>query len=169
MDYSNWLTKQQAAEALDCSPKTVEQLHKAGKLQRGERRHPTSGQRLVVYHPAEVAAMVQERHGGAAAAFLVPDQAANGNGHGAALALTRPSTPEADPLRALATLFIDAWSEAQKGEKAQKAEKLFLTLPEAADASGFSQAYLRRKCQAGWSGAIKDVAWKIRRKDLEQL
>jgi hypothetical protein len=45
----------------------------------------------------------------------------------------------------------------------------FLTIPEAAAVSGVSQAYLRRKCQGGWSGAIKDGAWKIRRKDLEAL
>jgi hypothetical protein len=38
----------------------------------------------------------------------------------------------------------------------ENSQKLFLTIPEAAAVSGLSQAFLRRKCQDGWTGAIKD-------------
>jgi hypothetical protein len=103
-------------------------------------------------------------------------QSSNGHGHGA-IARTAPDADAQHALAAGLTAFATALQSlasnpAKNSENPQNPEnfqKLFLTVPEAAAISGFSQAYLRRKCQAGWTGAIKDGAWKIRRRDLEAL
>jgi len=49
------------------------------------------------------------------------------------------------------------------------AVKLYLTIPEAARLSGFTEARIRRQCQDGSLTAIKDGGWKIRRADLLAL
>lgn len=47
--------------------------------------------------------------------------------------------------------------------------KLFLTIEEAAQYSGLSQAYLRNQVHKGHLSALKDRGWKIRRADLDKL
>jgi Helix-turn-helix domain len=169
MDFSSWLTKQQAADALRVSKKTVEAMAKRGELQKERWRRPETGQRLVVYHPGDVARLAQERHPAATAGFVVPDPGSNGKGHGG-LAVTRPPTSEADPLRTFATVLLSAWAELSQAAKPAKAEKpTFLTLPEAAAWTGLTEAYLRRKCRDGSLKALKDQGWKIKRTDLETL
>lgn len=57
----------------------------------------------------------------------------------------------------------------ETSDTSENSQKLFLTIPEAAVVSGLSQAHLRRICQKGGLGALRDRGWKIRRKDLEAL
>jgi hypothetical protein len=174
-DYSTWLTKQQAADWIGVTTKTIERLAQDGKIQQAAWRPENRGPERAVYHPEDVAHIASERRPGLSP-FVVPrvgDRSANGNGHAVGIAVVRnPESRDSsalalpvgdDPIRLLFGAALRAVSE--KSET----PPLFLTIPEAAVVSGFSQAYLRRKCQAGWSGAIKDRAWKIRRKDLEQL
>jgi excisionase family DNA binding protein len=55
--------------------------------------------------------------------------------------------------------------EAQAGH----VQTLFLTIPEAAQFTGLTQAYIRRLCQDGQLQAIRDGGWKIHRTRLEAL
>jgi hypothetical protein len=182
MDFSAWLTKSQVAEALGVSTKTVEQLAKTGKIQQAAWRRPETGQTVAVYHPDDVARIAATKLPGPPTAFLVPDPPANGNGHGAALQLTRPPAVDPDPVRTLATVLLAAWSEGQKvrteGAKDAKGANAFLTLAEAAVEARVSEALIRRWMRIGklpfereprsqWTPA--DRGWRIRRKDLEAL
>jgi len=172
IDYATWLTKAQAAEALNVNTKTVERLVDEGKIQKSYWQPRGRGPTRVVYAPEDVAREAAKRQRGPLPPFLVPSGApAPTNGNGAtglspitALATTSelPSSGE-ELLRVLVTAAVRVMSETSQTSAA------FLTIPEASLASGLSQAYLRRQCQSGWAGGIKDGAWKIRRKDLEQL
>ncbi len=172
-DYATWLTKQQAADAIGVTTKSVERFVQAGAIQQARWQRDGRGPLLAVYHPDDVARIAQERQRGPLPAFVVPGstRSPNGNGHGDVQALARVpaeggsgSLVRGDDLLLALSRLLCAVSETS-----QTSQTLFLTIPEAAAVSGFSQAYLRRKCQFGWSGAIKDGAWKIRRKDLEAL
>jgi len=169
MDYSGWLTKAEAATAIGVTTKTVERLAADGKIQQGAMQRQGRGPKISVYHPDDVARMAQERRTGPAP-FVLPagvTSPVTGNGHGSssALQIAIPSPPPGeDVLRLLFASALRAVSETS-----QTSVALFLTIPDAAAVSGLSQANLRRRCQSGWPGAIKDGAWKIRRKDLEAL
>jgi hypothetical protein len=170
IDYTGWLTKAEAATAIGVTTKTVERLAADGKIQQGATQRQGRGPTLAVYHPDDVARIAAERRT-APAPFVLPaglTPPPNGNGHhadrGLALAAV-PPPPGEDVLRLLFATALRAVSE-----KSETSAALFLTIPEAAVVSGFSQAYLRRRCQSGWEGAIKDGStWKLRRKDLEAL
>ncbi len=168
-DYSTWVTKQHAADAIGVTTKTVERFVQAGQIQQARWQPHGRGQTIVVYHPEDVARVAQARQQGPLAPFVVPlqDGPAHRNGHGGstALALTPPPPPPGDDvLRMLFAAALRAVSETS-----QTSTSLFLTLPEAAEVSGLSETYLRRRIANGTLKAEKDRGWKIRRKDLEQL
>jgi hypothetical protein len=175
-DYATWLTKQQAADAIGVSTKTIEQFAIDGKIQRALWRLHGRGAQKAVYHPDDVARVAQERRGGPVA-FVLPagvtapgNGNGNGNGHGTGISPLSPINPLTGTAAEVASVLC-SFVAALRGvsEPSENSEKWFLTIPEAAAVSGLSQAHLRRKCQDGWTGAIKDGAWKIRRKDLEAL
>ncbi len=60
-DYSTWLTKQQAADAIGVSTKTVEKLAADKKLEQAVWRPDNRGMPRAVYQPDDVARMAQER------------------------------------------------------------------------------------------------------------
>ena len=180
-EYATWLTKQQAADRLGVSTKTVEVFAKEKKLEQAVWRPQGRGMPRVVYHPDDVDRMAAERRGEAVPFVLPAGPPGNGNGH-ATLARSTAPPADLDVRRALAaglTEFAAALrslssESSQSSQSSQRSETsqtptLYLTIAEASAFAGLSQAYLRRKCQAGWTGAIKDGAWKIRRKDLEAL
>lgn len=172
-DYATWLTKQQAADAIGVSTKTLESLAKDGKLQQALWRRPTGGPAVAVYHPDDVARLAKERRP-AAAPFVLPAgtdvPARNGNGHGA-LRRVEPShdvalvPPGDDPLRQLFAAALRAVTS----QNSQKSPTLYLTLAEASAVSGLSETYLRRQIVSEKLSAVKDRGWRIRRRDLEQL
>jgi len=84
---------------------------------------------------------------------------AGGNGNGHALARVTPNDGAAI-LQAMLHTFQKA---------SETSEKLFLTIPEAAEFSGLSEAYIRRACQAQTLTAIRDGGWKIKRSALLAL
>jgi hypothetical protein len=172
-DYSTWLTKQQAADTIGVSTKTIEQFAKDGKIQQAAWRPQGRGAEKAVYHPDDVARIAAERRPGPQA-FVLPagvTPPVNGNGHQTGIRPLTPLTGAPSGEDVLRLVFAAALQRltSENPETSENSQKLFLTIPEAAVVSGFSQAYLRRKCQDGWTGAIKDGAWKIRRKDLEAL
>jgi hypothetical protein len=172
VDYATWFTKEQAAERIGATTKTVERFVQAGKIQQARWRRPTGGPELAVYCPEDVDRIAAERHPGPLPAFLVPatkKRPANGNGGPPrdpleALAIA-PVTVESgnDLLRALVAALVQSMSQTSQ------TCALFLTLAEASAVSGLSQAYLKRKCADGTLKAIRDRGWRIRRTDLEAL
>ena len=177
-DLVGWLTVDQTAARIGCSTRTVERLGRAKRLEQRLRRQDGTPP-VAVYNPDDVARIALERQR-APAPFVLPagTAAAHGNGNGKGRDLAKlhfeNATSGDDPIRQVFTLVLRAIQSPPSPPKdvtvSEMAEsRLFLTIPEAAAASGLSQAHLRRKCQSGWSGAIKDRGWKIRRKDLEAL
>ncbi len=160
-EYADWLTKEEAASRLAVSTKTVERIAAATPFQRATR--PTGkGAPEVVYHPEDVARAVLARRGGPAVPFLVPPAATSGNGHpSVALTLPPPAVLSPDQL-VMGSLLAAITRQSQT-------HKLFMSLPEAAEWSGLTEAYLRRAIREGRLPARKDRGWKIRKTDLEAL
>jgi excisionase family DNA binding protein len=174
-DYSTWLTKQQSADALGCSTKTVEQFAKDRKIEQAAWRPQGRGAERAVYNPDDVTRIAATRQP-ARPAFVLPAlqaQPTNGNGHHAQLgALARAQPSAAGPEAARS--FLEAMLTAILAQSSQTSEKsqnptTFLTVAEAAAVTGLTQAYLRRAIAAKTLPAIRDRGWRIRRKDLEQL
>jgi len=178
-DYSTWLTKQQAADHLGCSTKTVEQFAKDRKIEQAVWRRDGRGMPLAVYDPSDVARIAAERRG-EAVPFVLP-AVGNGNGHGAgAMAVTAPAGLElqrtlasglAEFAAALRAVGVSTSQSSESSQSSQRFEKIFLTLQEASAVSGLPQVDLRRLIQDGalphrltGRGGIR-----IRRKDLEAL
>jgi excisionase family DNA binding protein len=171
-DYASWLTKDQAADAIGVTTKTIERLAQDSKIQQARWRRPTGGPELAVYHPDDVARIASERRQGPLPAFVVPaapNRPANGNGNGngsGTHALERvPAAvlPGDDLLRILVTAAVKFMSETSQ------TSALFVSIPEAATLSGLSKACIRRLIATGKLQAIRDRSWRIRRRDLEQL
>jgi excisionase family DNA binding protein len=174
VDYATWLTKQQAAEAIGVTTKTVEQLAKDRKLEQAFWRRPTGGPQLAVYNPDDVARIAQERHQAPAPFVLpaVPAATGNGNGRrhtnsGASHALAVPAADSADDL--VRQFLHGLLRAATTPQTSQNSEKLFLTVDEAATASGLSRGYIRRLIRDQKLPAVRCRGWRIRRRDLEQL
>lgn len=176
-DYSTWRTKPQAADAIGCSTKTIEQLAKDGKLQQTVWRPDHRGPARAVYHPDDVDRIARERRPGPLPAFVVPASAgaSNGNGHGTLQ--PRASEPLAVPTgedvirlvfaAALRTLSSETSDTSENSENCPPTS--FVTIREAAALTGLTQAYVRRAIAAQTLPAIRDRGWRIRRKDLEAL
>jgi excisionase family DNA binding protein len=174
-DYSTWLTKQQAAEAIGVTTKTVERFVQAGQIQQARWQRDNRGPLLAVYHPDDVARLATERRQGPLPPFVVPGSTLPANGNGAqAHALVRGDhedlgwgpgapAPSNDLLRVLVHAATRVMSETSE------TSTLFVTIQEASVLTGLTQAYLRRRVEAGTLTAVKDRGWRIRRKDLEQL
>jgi Helix-turn-helix domain len=162
-DDANWYTKQDAAAALGVSTKTVENYARDGKIGQALYRRAAGGPQLAVFSREDVDHLVTNRQDGAIEQSPRVVAAASSNGQ----ALTPPPAKRhggggLDPAIVQALLH-------RFQETSQNAEKLFLTIPEAARFSGLSEAYIRRACQAGSLAAIRDAGWKIKRAALASL
>lgn len=160
-DYSTWYTKQAAADKLGVSTKTIEIYAKARKIQQARWKRPSGGPVLAVYAPADVDKLAGERNN---ASFVVPAPEFVGgrrggkqNGH----ALERVADKTLTDARV--RQVIDRLFE----KSSEISQRFFLTIPEAVQVSGLSEAYLRRACHAGTITAILDGGWKIRRVSLQ--
>lgn len=170
------LTKQQAADRIGVTTKTIERLTHDGKLHPTRWRRPTGGPAVVVYDPDEVDRIAQARQPAALPSILVPtgkELPTNGNGSGSTALAHMESTldpsgiqraPGEDFFRVLVAAAGRVLSETSQ------TPTLFLTIKEASLATGLTQAYLRRRCEDGTLKAIRDGRrWRIRRTDLEAL
>lgn len=170
-DYSTWLTKQQAAEAIGVTTKTVERLAQDRQIQQARWRRPTGGPELAVYHPDDVARIARERRPGLAP-FVLPVGAevpANGNGHQSSTALARVSDASIKNIDGEDLLRVLVAAAARVMSETSQTPTLFLTIEEAAAVSGLSCNYLRKVIKSGTLPAVRNHGWRIRRKDLEQL
>jgi hypothetical protein len=80
-DYSTWLTKQQAADALKVSTKTVEQLAKDRKIEQAAWRPQDRGAQRAVYNPDDVTRIAAARQPDRPA-FVLPAVVTPANGNG---------------------------------------------------------------------------------------
>jgi excisionase family DNA binding protein len=158
IDYSTWLTKQQAADAIGVSAKGVERLAKARKLQQFLWRRPSGGQPIKVYAPDDVERLAHQKQ--PEKEFLVPPAAGN---DGELAPVGKSMNAQAFLAALIATIQQAAETQSRH------VETLFLTIPEAAQYTGLTQAFIRRQCQSGELHAIKDSGWKIHRTRLEAL
>jgi excisionase family DNA binding protein len=180
-DYSTWLTKQQVADAIGCSTKTVEQLAKDRKIEQALWRREGRGMPLAVYDPSDVARIAAARRG-EAVPFVLP-AVGSGNGHGAVgIARTAHVPAEAEAQRALAS-GLSAFAVAlqaltshssESSQSSQSSQHLFLTVTEAAEVLNWTPRDLRRAIRAGEVPARNTArrdwrTWRIRRRDLETL
>lgn len=167
-DYSTWLTKQQAADAIGVSTKLVEQLAKGRKIQTAKWKRPEGGPRLSVYHPGDVARERTARNPDAEPFVLAPGQdAPTADDRGVAVAVRQPGAEQF--LQALAAA-VGGTSQNSQSHSVRTAERLFLTIPDAADYSGLPQSHIRGLMKTGALKAMKTGGgWRIRRADLEKL
>jgi len=183
-DYSTWLTKQQAADRIGVTTKSIERFVQAGQVQQARWQRDGRGPLLAVYFPDDVDRIAAERQPGPPAPFLVPGRTAdrppaNGNERqtprdGLARSTETGIVPLQDLgtsepfLRALVTTIAQAMSQTSQ------TSALFLTVDEAAAYAGLTARDVRRAVRTGELPARhKERAnwrtWRIRRKDLEQL
>jgi hypothetical protein len=173
-DYSTWLTKQQAADALAMSTKQIERWAQDKRLQCAKWKRPGGGPAIVVYHPADIERIARDRNPDAEP-FVLPAAAAaekpavNGS-HAIAL---RQQSP-AEVLQAFAAAFRDASQTSQTGVGSVRlAERLYLTIGEASEYTGLGIGYLRRQIAEQKLELVKGAgphrADVLRRADLEKL
>jgi len=162
-DYSTWLTKQQAAEAIGCSTKTVEKLAAGKQLQHAYWRRPETGARAVVYHPDDVARLRTERNP-EAGPFVLPPVETNRQ---AAMTLHGG----VDAARQFMELLAAATSQnSQTRPRVELRHKYFLTVREASELAGLPATEIRRLVATEKLEALKTGAgWRIRRAALEKL
>jgi D-alanyl-D-alanine dipeptidase len=156
-DLSTWLTKQQAADAIGVSTKTIEQFAKDGKIQQAVYRPQNRGAAKAVYHPDDVARIAQERRQ-SPQPFVLPagvTPPVNGNGHRpAATALSRnPETPTGeDVLRLVFAAALQRLS-AEPPPTSENSEKSdWMTVAAVAHAWQWPRADVRRLSEAGKLG-----------------
>lgn len=163
-DLDHWLTKRQAAALLGVGEKTIERMANRAEVQKAKRKRPGAPMQ-VIYHPGDLERIKANREE-APGAFLVPTETR-------ALAPSTQTRPtgilamsEAATLHALA-----AMAAATAGVR--QAERLFLTVKEAARFAGLGECHLRRQIKAGKLPLLKGAGHKgsdvVRRADLETL
>lgn len=171
LDYATWLTKQQAADAIGVSTKTIEQFAKDGKIQQAVWRPQNRGAAKAVYHPDDVARVAQERRG-EAKAFVLPVGTAlpaNGNGHHVPAVYEKPDSGSAlaidlSPLASLAAVLQTLADRASTSQNSQKSA--YVDKAEALAIAGVSYGELRAAVRAG---EVKQRGRQYRVKDLVAL
>lgn len=168
IDYSTWITKQDAAQAIGVHTKQIERLGQEGKLQVRKWKRPTGGTPIVVCHPKDVERLARERNP-ENGAFLVPALKEPAD-NGAQAVAVRPSVEQ----------FLDALAAAVKtretmSETSEIRLPLWLTLQQAVDYSGLPKATLVHMIATGELKA-RDVGagrrggrWRICKAVLEEL
>jgi len=179
-DYASWLTKQQAADAIGVTTKTIERLAQAGQIQQARWQRPTGGPTLAVYFPDDVARIAQERQPGPLAPFVVPagaEPSTNGNGSGSTALAHMESTPDSSGIQLAPGEEFFRVLVAAAGRvlsETSQTPTLFLTVDEAAAILNWTRGDVRKAVRAGElaarNTALKDWRrWRIRRADLEAL
>jgi len=170
-DYSTWMTKQQAADSLVVSTKQIERWANDKRLQCAKWKRPEGGPTIAVYHPADVERIARDRNPDTEP-FLLPaaaDQKPTNGTH--AIAVRQPSAEQF--LQAVMAAVSGASQTSETHGGVRLAERLYLTIPEAAEYTGLGVGYLRRQITEGKLELVKGAGPRradvLRRRDLEQL
>lgn len=175
-DYSTWLTKQQAADAIGVSTKQIERWAQEKRLQAARWKRPEGGPAIVVYHPDDVERIAKERNP-AAQAFVMPAGADDGQADkGTAVAVRQPSPEQ------FIQALVSAMSQTSQNGVSQTsqthpgvrlAERLFMTVAEAAEYTGLGVRHIRKQIEDGKLKSLKGAGPRgadvLRRADLESL
>ena len=161
LELASWWTKQEAADRLQTSVRSIERRISTGEIEaRKRRKDGPKLQHETVVNPVDIQRLMPAAH----------------------VVSTGEPTPAASPQRGevapnstsfydffnalLATLATNATTPRQLGE----AEKNWLTVEEAAARSGLSETMLKELCKTGQLRALRDGReWKIHRKHLDQF
>ncbi len=180
-DYSSWLTKQQAADAIGVTTKSIERFVQAGKIQQARWRPSGRGPELAVYEPSDVARVAAERPHGPLPPFLMPApptvparqvsvSSTNGNGHHPETPVTSLTIhePGAEFVRGLVAAISQVVSETSQTAK----PTLTLTVEEAAVWANETPRDLRRAIRDGVLPCLHAErrdwrTWRIKRTVLE--
>ena len=145
------------------STKQIERFAQDKVIQSARWKRPEGGARISVYHPGDVERVARERNPDAEPFVLPP--AVNGS---KAVAV-RQSSPE-EVMEALAKALSQT-SQTRLGVRLS--ERLYLTIPEAAEYTGLGVGYLRALIAAGTLSVIEGAGTRganvLRRADLEKL
>ena len=161
-ELADWLTKQEAANKLKTSVRSIERRIAAGEVEAKKRRKP--GPKLqyeTVVNPSDIGDLMPAAH--VMPAEEIKPAASPKRPDSAPGALN--STNIYDFLQAfLATVATNATVPRQIAT----VEKRWLTLAEAATRSGLSERFISRLCKAKQIRAVKDSGdWKIDRLSLD--
>ena len=163
------MTKQQAADTLAVSTKQIERWANDKRLQCGKWKRPEGGPVIVVYHPADIERIAQDRNPGLEP-FVLPAAAAGPKPTNGAVAV-RP--PAEQFLEALAAAVSGMSQTSQTHQAVRLAERIYLTIGEAVEYTGLGAGYLRRQVTVGNLDLVKGAgphgADVLRRKDLDKL
>lgn len=176
MKYSDWLTKKQAADALEVSTKTVEKFASDKLLEFVMTKNPETGATIVKYHPRDVRKLRKERMPDAAPFVLPPDgtvKILKADDSPAAL-MELPAAP------GIGAALVKTLAEGMTRATAQMFERqanavplhrrLYLTRAEAAQYSGLPLSEIMLRIKSQELPAIRTGrGWRIRRRDLERL
>jgi excisionase family DNA binding protein len=159
---ASWLTKQEAADKLQTSVRSIERRIAVGEIEARKRRK--SGPKHLfetVVNPVDLEKLLPAAH-----IMPIGEQAPAAGSHRAdSAAAAPPSTNFYDFFQALLTTFA---TNATTPHQAAATVKNWLTLAEAAEHSGLSETFLKRQCQAGNIKAVRDGReWKIHRPSLD--
>ena len=161
-ELANWLTKQEAADKLQTSVRSIERRIAAGEVEAKKRRK--SGPKLqyeTVVNPADIGDLMPAAH-------VMPAEETK-----PAASVKRPeSAPSAlnstNIYEFLQALFTTMATGATAPRQIATVEKRWLTLGEAAARSGLSERFLSRLCKTKQIRAVKDAGdWKIDRASLD--
>ena len=166
--YTDWLTKENAAAALNVSTKTLERMAARKLIESRDYKRPEGGAVRKIYHPADVARMRKKLQPDAAPFVLPAEPAAS-----------PPARAAQPPAAGSLTRALETTLAAQIANAAQIIARavaspdfwpIFLTRRQAADYSGLPRTLIMRAILAGDLPAIKTGrGWRIRRVDLEDF
>jgi excisionase family DNA binding protein len=162
-NFSNWLTKQQAADAIGVSTKTVETLAKEKRLQQAYRKRTETGAKIRVFNPDDVAALRKERNPDAEPFVLQAQMPVT--------SLLAPASPAGlrSPVFDQVLQAIAAAARSNQSE-VRIVDRLYLSIIDASQYSGLPQSHLRRLIAVKKLPALKTGSgWRIRRKDLDKI
>lgn len=159
---SNWPTREAAAELLGVSLATLDRWVAAGKL--ASARRPRRGKRpAIVVDPSDVERLraPPPAHPGYVTAAATPAAT------GVELAVREPGAAVGLPGVGPEMLTLVA-AIARAVARPSEPEK-FLTLEQAAELTGLSVTFLRKRIREGMLRAVRDGAVKVRKSDLAGL
>ena len=174
--YADWLTKEEAAAALQVSTKTVEKFAADRKLHSARTKNPETGATRVVYHPRDVEKLRKKRLPDAEPFVLPKDGAGDPPARRAAGPAVLPMPQSGKPPQVILNTLAEgmAYAAAQIVERQAATVplhlRLYLTRAEAAQYSGLPQSEINQRIKTRELPAIRTGrGWRIRRRDLEEL
>lgn len=158
-ELATWLTKEEAAERLQTSVRSIERRIAAGEIEAKKRRKSGPKQSYeTVVNPHDIDKLLPAAHVVAATGATAPASSPRSD-------FNAPTTNFYDFFQALlATMATAATTVGHPSPP----EKPWLTLEEASDRCGLSVALLKELCRSGQLQAIRDGRqWKIHRRVLD--